>query len=63
MGLKNEPSVTQIAIDVACAVAMATLDEPELGARARVLEAVCSHPRRGREMRSKRRGNHSEETE
>ena len=60
MGLKNEPSVTQIAIDVASAVAMATLDEPELRARARVLEAVCSHPRRGR---SECRGSHSDETE
>ena len=63
MGLKNEPSVTQIAIDVACAVAMATLEEPELRAQARVLAAVCNHPRRDRGLRSECRGNHSEETE
>ena len=32
-------------------------------ARARVLEAVCNHPRRDRGLRSECRGNHSEETE
>ena len=37
MGLKNEPSITQTAIDVACSVAMATLDELEPLARGRVL--------------------------
>jgi len=38
MGLKIEPSITQIATDVACSVAMATLDELQRLAQGRVLE-------------------------
>jgi hypothetical protein len=38
MGLKKETSTTQIATDVACSVAMATLDELQRLARGRVLE-------------------------
>ena len=38
MGLKKEPSTTQIATDVACSVARATLDELQRLARGRVLE-------------------------
>jgi len=54
---------TLIAIDVAFSVARATLEELERLAQVRVLEAVCNHPRQGRELRSERRGSHSEETE
>jgi hypothetical protein len=63
MGLKIEPTITQVTIEVVRWGAMATLDELERLAQARVLETVCNHPRQGRELRSERRGSHSEVTE
>jgi 2-methylcitrate dehydratase PrpD len=55
--------ITLIAIDAANPAAAAALDELEWLTQARVLEAVCNYLWQGRELRSKRHGSRSEETE